>query len=353
MKNRNIYSLKSNNHKPFLFNLVLWLCSFVIVLFAFSQDSNPTKIDYVYTGSFIITILLPVLINLYVLIPKFLKREKYILFIITFVINLLLFSQLNILFFEYFIDYIFPDYYFISYHSNTKLITIFSIFLIGFTLLKLSEDWFYLNREENRSLKNRNQQIQSQLASLRSQINPHFLFNALNVVYALALENKKETTEAIVQLSDILRYVIYDSNTERVSLKNEITLLTNYIEFQKFRHNTSNKIEFTHIIDNENYQIYPMLLLPFVENSFKYGIKGDTENTFVNISINLTANEFKFTIENNYNKASLQNEKEHSGFGIENVMKNLEIVYPNTHVFKIDKTDTRFKVSLKLLENEN
>ncbi len=343
--------INGQNHNALLFNSVLWFCSFIILLSIFSEDSNPNKIDFIYTASFLLTIVIPVLFNLYILIPQFLKREKYLLFVITFISTIIVFTQLNIWFFDYFIDYLFPDYFFISYHSRTKLITIFSVFLIGTTLIKLSIDWFYFNTNENRQLKTEKEQIQTQLSFLRSQINPHFLFNSLNVIYALALESKEETKDAIVQLSDILRYIIYDSSTNQVALKDEITLLNNYIEFQKFRHRESEKIEFKHNIDNDNYLIYPMLLLPLIENSFKYGIKGDMNNTFINISLTQKDDEFVFYIENNYSEDSLNETNEYSGVGIENIKKNLEIVYSKKHEFKISKIKDKFIVSLKLFKN--
>lgn len=348
MENSQFHSVNGNNHNPFLFNVILWLCSFAILLFVFSENSNPKKIDFIYTSSFLVTIIIPVFLNLYIFIPYLLKREKYFLFVIVFISTIIVFTQFNIWFFSHIIDYIFPDYYFISYHSSTKLITLFSVFLIGTTFIKLSEDWIYFNRRENKKLKFENQQIQTQLFALRSQINPHFLFNSLNVIFALALEKKEETTKAIVQLSDILRYVIYDSNTESVSLKNEIILLNNYIEFQKYRHQVSDKIRFTHNIINDNYPIYPMLLLPLIENSFKHGIKGDIENTFINLNITQDDYEFHFFIENNCAKNLVISTKENSGLGIENIQKNLEIVYPDTHLFEITKTETTFMVSLKL-----
>ena len=332
-----------------IFNLVLWTCSFVLFLFVFTEDGQPKTIDFIYTAGFLATIIVPVLINFYALIPYFLKKEKYLIYVILLVFNILIFTQFNIWFFDHFIDYIFPDYYFISYHSNITLFTIFSVFLIVTTLIKLSVDWFYFNSYENRELKIRNQQIQSQLSSLRSQINPHFLFNSLNVIYALAIEQKKETQDAIVQLSDILRYVIYDSNTKRVSIKDEITLIKNYIEFQKFRHQQTENITFHCNIDDENYPIYPMLLLPLVENSFKYGIKGDINHTF--IKINLTQKEHKlvFQIVNNLPENSMQT-SEHSGVGLNNIKKNLEIVYPKSHEFKIEKTKDTFGVTLKIIQ---
>ena len=129
MKNSYSPLIISHNHKALIFNSVLWFCSFIILLFIFSEDSIPKKIDYIYTGSFLVTIIIPVLLNLYFLIPKFLKREKYFLFVVAFITTIIIFTQLNIWFFDYFIDYFFPDYFFISYHSRTKLITIFSVFI--------------------------------------------------------------------------------------------------------------------------------------------------------------------------------------------------------------------------------
>ncbi|WP_370479059.1 sensor histidine kinase [Tamlana flava] len=347
-----INTSKIDNHKPILFNLVLWAISFAILLYSFSGEGVPQQIDYIYTGCFLATIIVPVLINLYVLIPQFLKQEKYLVYCLLFIANLLLFTQLNIWFFTYLIDYLFPDYYFISYHSGTKLITLFSIFLVGTTLIKLSVDWIYYNQNENRLLKLRNQQIETQLALLRSQINPHFLFNSLNVIYSLAIENKAETQHAIVQLSDILRYVIYDSGTERVALKEEVTLLKNYIEFHQFRHQNTDNIKFHCSIDDEQYQIYPMLMLPLLENSFKYGLKSDIENPYIHIDLTLKNKNFIFSIENNYSEIHLENIN-HSGVGIENIKKNLGIVYPKEHQFEIDKTDDTFRVTLKLVHHEN
>lgn len=347
-----INSSKIDNHKPILFNLVLWSVSFAIFLYSFSGDGVPQQIDYIYTGCFLATIIVPVIINLYVFIPAFLKQEKYMVYCLLFIANLLVFTQLNIWFFTYLIDYLFPDYYFISYHSGTKLITLFGIFLVGSTLIKLSVDWIYYNQNENRLLKLRNQQVETQLALLRSQINPHFLFNSLNVIYSLAIENKAETKHAIVQLSDILRYVIYDSGTERVAIREEIKLLKNYIEFHQFRHRQADNIKFHCSIDDENYQVYPMLMLPLLENSFKYGLKSDIENPYIHINLTLKNKNIIFSIENNYSEIHMENNN-HSGVGIHNIRKNLDIVYPKEHEFKIIKTKNTFKVTLKLFTNEN
>jgi hypothetical protein len=334
-----------------VFNSVLWLCVFVVLLFSFSQFSWPKKIDFIYTGSFLVTIMIPVLINLYLLVPNFLKRERYLGFALLFIFNLLLFTQLNNWFFNDLIDHVYPDYYFISYYSIIELIGIFFVFLAGTTLLKLAQDWIHFNTMENRQLKIKNQQIQMQLASLRSQINPHFLFNSLNVIYALALENKETTKDAIVQLSDVLRYIIYDSSTSGVSLKEELLLLKNFIDFQKYRHKKGSKIYLEEEVENEEYSIYPMLLLPLVENCFKHGVPSKDNDTFITIIFKQEGNEFSFQIENHINEDSEITNGVYSGVGLTNLKKNLEIVYPDTHELEINRSKNRFRVSLKLLKD--
>jgi sensor histidine kinase YesM len=347
MKN-SVAELKSKSHNPLIFNSVLWSCTFLVLLFIFSQKNQPKKIDIIYSCCFLFTLIIPTLVNLYVLIPLFLKKEKYLKFIISFIGLLFLFTLFNLWFFDNLIDYIFPDYYFISYATHTKLFIFFFIFLVTTTLIKLAEDWVYFNENENEKLKIENLQMQNQLSTLRSQINPHFLFNSLNVIYALALEKKSKATEAIIQLSDILRYVIYDSNTEFVPLKNEIQLLNNFIDFQKNRHNVSDKIKFDYEILEDDFLIYPMLLLPLLENSFKHGIMQEINNPFINLSLSLNEERFEFFIENNFNKDFVNTDIAHSGLGIENIKKNLKIVYPDKHIFEIKKSHGKFMVTLKL-----
>tara|TARA_R110002049_G_scaffold280945_1_gene460403 strand:+ start:1477 stop:2553 length:1077 start_codon:yes stop_codon:yes gene_type:complete len=353
MKRTNKEAIHKKIHRPLCFNGMVWLFSYVILLFAFSKGKSPIKIDFIYTIGFLVTVALPVLINLYILIPKLLKREKYVYYALGFVVNLILFTKLNQWFLEPILDWWFPNYFFISYTNVLGINTIFIIFLIATTLLKLSEDWFYFNKEENRRLKLDNQHIQMQLTSLRSQINPHFLFNSLNVIYALALEKKEETKDAIVQLSDILRYVIYDSNTLAIPLKDEITLLKNYIDFHKFRSHNFKNIRFTTAIENENYSLYPMLLLPLVENSFKHSTSDDSGNAFITINILQKENTFVFSIKNNTIKNEDILPNEHSGIGLENIKNNLELVYPNTHTFKVEETEDTFAVNVTLTDTKS
>jgi len=322
------------------------------LLFSFSETKTPEKIDYIYTSCFIITIIVPVLINLYLLIPFFLAKEKYVSFGVLFVVNLLLFTQLNAWLFTSFIDVVFPEYYFVSYHENTTLFLIFSVFLVATTLVRLSENWIRLNKVKNDVLKNENIEIQNQLTSLKSQINPHFLFNSLNVLYSLSLDKKKETPSAILQLSHILRYVLYDTDRKHISLDKEIELIHQYLAFQKFRTHDASIVSFEADVDDGTHKIQPMLLLPLIENSFKHGIKGEIENTFINIKMTKNNNEFLFYIENNVSQGPSIEDKEYSGLGLKNIQQNLNLVYPNNHSFEIEKTTDTFAVSLKINLND-
>tara|TARA_R110002050_G_scaffold110892_3_gene223628 strand:+ start:37341 stop:38393 length:1053 start_codon:yes stop_codon:yes gene_type:complete len=348
MSNLNSTILHNKIYRPLLFNSVLWGISYVVLLFVFIKGEAPVKIDVVYTLGFLVTLSLPALINLYILIPKFLEREKYIYYALAVILNLTLFIQLNHWCFAPVLDWFFPNFFFISYTTKAGVNTIFILFLVATTLLKLSENWFYFNREENRRLQLANQHIQMQLTSLRSQINPHFLFNSLNVIYALAIEKREETKDAIVQLSDILRYVIYDSNTQNISIKDEVILLKNYIDFHKFRFHNFKNIIVNSSIENENYPLYPMLLLPLIENSFKHSTIDDSGNAFITIDITQKENTFFFTIENNNTKKEEILPNEYSGIGLENIKNNLELVYPGRYTFTIKETKELFSVNLTL-----
>ena len=338
---------RTNSHNIVVFNTVLWVCSFMILLFLFSGRTTPEKIDYIYTICFIITLIIPVSINLYFLIPTYLKKEKNLVFCLFFILNLVLFSELNPWFFEFIVTTFFNDYYFISYHNKIEIYFIFFIFFTLSSLVKLAEDWIYLNQVENKILKTEKQEIENQLYYLKGQINPHFLFNSLNVLYSLAIDKKEEITNAILQLSDILRYVIYEVETDKISLQKEIHLIKNYIAFEKNRQVKNSKISFEYDVD-EHLEIYPMLLLPIIENSFKHGLKSGVENPFVKIDLNENQKLLVFKISNNFKvKSSLQKE-DYKGIGLKNIKENLALIYPEKHTFNTKIENDIFIVNLSI-----
>lgn len=335
-------------HNPWVFNGVIWLLSFIILAFVFF-DGYPRKIDFLYSFSFLLTLIPPVWVNLYVLIPELLAKGKYVLFSFSFLINLVLFSYANDLLFSRFIDFIFPTYYFISYHSIYQLFLIFGIFLVATMLIKLSENWFFFAKREQKMLELENQKVQTELALLHSQINPHFLFNALNVVYNMALEESKQTTVAILQLSDILRYVIYDTKVPKVQLSKEFLLLENYINFQRNRYASKN-IKFRYASDNEVYVVAPMLFLPLVENAFKHGLRAGGKGGFMDLEVVAEKGVLAFSCVNNYQEK--EEKEEASGIGIANVRKNLELLYQGRYSFDMTQKEDIYSVNLKIKLDE-
>lgn len=343
------YLIKFKHHNPFVFNILLWSLIYVVLLFLFIKNEAALKIDYLYTLAYTVALIIPISFNLYVLVKQFLKKERYVFYFIALIsliiISVLLFEG----FFDQIINTLFKNYFFISYHINTSFTDILIISLIISTLIKLAEDWFYFNQAQNKMIKDAHQITQAQLTALRSQINPHFLFNALNVIYAMSLEQREETQNAVLQLSDILRYHIYDADSNKVNLKQEIELINNYIAFQQNRHAADIAIEFTHQIEDSSTEIYPMLILPLLENAYKHGGVNASGRHFIKMSIIQQRDIFKFEIENSRTvNHSETNDNQSSGVGLKNVQENLKIVYPVMHQLNIQKNTDVYKVDLTI-----
>jgi len=181
------------------------------------------------------------------------------------------------------------------------------------------------------------------------QINPHFLFNSLNVLYNLALKASKDTPGAIVKLSDILRYVIYKAGEKEIFLKSEISLLQNYIDLQRYRIDDNSIISFDTNISEDDVSAAPMLFLPLVENAFKHGIKGTVDHGFINIYLSASKDKIDFIIENNKSADAVLDQEKPSGIGLKNIADRLQLIYPDKHHFEIFDKDDKFKVKLTIL----
>lgn len=342
------YLIKFKHHNPFVFNILLWCLIYVVLLFIFTKNEEALNVDYLYTLAYTVALIIPISFNLYILIPQFLKKERYVFYLVLLLILIILSVFCFESFFDQIINNLFTNYFFISYHINTSFAVILMTALIITALIKLAEDWFYFNQAQNKLVKDAHQITQSQLTALRAQINPHFLFNALNVIYAMSLEQRSDTKDAVIQLSDILRYIIYDANTNKVTLKQEIELINNYIAFQKNRTADGLEITFNNSIENTDFEIYPMLLLPLLENAYKHGDTNTDGKFFIKVTINQQQSIFKFEIENSTAIDGTDNNEEESGIGLKNVQENLKIVYPKKHILSIQKNELSCKVHLEI-----
>ena len=312
----------------------------------FSNTGKIEKIDYIYTALFHINIVVAVYINLLWLIPGLLSRKKILLYILSVTLVIVGSAELNIIFFDKLVDYVLPGYYFISYYEFTDIIKFVTVYVVITSLIKLAKSWFKLSETNKRLTELQKEKTEIELKALRAQVNPHFLFNSLNVLYSLVLKKSDESPKAIIMLSDILRYVIYESNKDFVRLRGEVKLINDYISLQRYRVDDNSDIQFTSDLKEKNLKIAPMLFLPLIENSFKHGIKGDTGKTYVNISLVGERSYIQFEIDNNKGFVEQLEKDKHSGIGLTNIKNRLNLLYPGKHELEINDDNEVFRIKL-------
>lgn len=190
------------------------------------------------------------------------------------------------------------------------------------------------------------QQLQMELSGLKAQLNPHFFFNTLNNIYSLAQQGSTHTAGTVAELSELMRYVLYETGSDTVPLEREIYFIKNYIELERIRHADSNAINFEWQGNAGTVTIAPLLFVPFIENAFKHGIQEDTGKGFVEIIMILTGNELTVEIKNSKPEKTV--EKKPTGIGLANAGKRLELLYPGRHTLVINDTGAFFEVSLTI-----
>lgn len=206
----------------------------------------------------------------------------------------------------------------------------------------------YKSLEKNKTLENKILQAQLQIKEqelkfLKLQIHPHFLFNSLNTIYGFALRKKDEAPEMILKLSNLLDYILYQVDKPKVSLQDEINHLEDYISLEEMRFHDTLNVSFQKENINADIQIAPMLLIPFLENSFKHGKIVD-EKLEVAINLSINNDNLVFEIKN----SSENEENQRKGIGLENIQKRLEMLYPNAHQLIVEAEENQFKIQLQI-----
>lgn len=206
-------------------------------------------------------------------------------------------------------------------------------------------------KEQNEKYTMEKEHLEKELNLLRTQLHPHFLFNTMNNLYALSLEDGSKTSEGIAQISELLRSVLYECNEREIPLEREINIIKNYIELERMRYGDCLKVHFNVEGDTGQLKIAPMILFTFVENCFKHGCSQDASNPFVDVKINVNNGSMLFEAENSKpNNVTETEESKYGGVGLNNVKKRLGILYPGRFVLNFGSTDCCYKVSLKLMQ---
>jgi sensor histidine kinase YesM len=329
-------------------HLLFWSLCFLAFLHLFKTGNIPEKIDYIYTGLFQLTVIPAVYINLEWLLPYFNRTKKLWVYVLGLTSLLIVFSYFNYKFFQDWSVWLLPDYFFISYFSLTEVILFFSVYLILTSLLKLSRAWFTVNELSQQLLQSEKEKVQIELKSLRSQINPHFLFNTLNSIYSLSLDKDSRLPGTVLQLSDIMRYYLYESREDFVSLEKELQILNDYIQLQRIRSGSLLDLDMEVSGEVKDKKIAPLLLLTFAENAFKHGAKGETGKSFIHLRITITENKFHFFLENNKGHIDTVEPDQFRGLGLENVRRRLALLYPGKHQLWVNEARDKFSITLQL-----
>jgi two-component system, LytTR family, sensor kinase len=276
-------------------------------------------------------------LNLLVLIPRYLNRKKIGLYI----------TLVAILFlgFMYAINIVPMEGH---KESGFRRENFFAIFPYLFIWAMSTVYWFVTDKIKIEQLmkEKENENLKTELSFLRSQVSPHFLFNVLNNMVAMARLKSEQLEPSLIRLSGLMRYMLYESDETRVSLQRETEYVNSYIELQKIRYAKSLIIR-TEIDLGDNQLIEPMLLIPFIENAFKHGT-GNVTDAVIDITLKISDGLIDFRVKNKYDPANEEIKDTVAGIGLPNVIRRLNLLYNQKHILTINKENDWFTVSLQI-----
>lgn len=328
--------------KELLFQIILNIT--VFVFFAFDRRLPGIESHKIF---FYLNYAIAALVISYVLLPRFLYKNRYW----EFAVYTLVVAVVVIFVEESFLEQIFyPDTrgrkfssVFFTLLSTMPTVTI----LVGF---KFAWDALTKQREV---LKLRNWVKESELQFLKSQINPHFLFNNMNNIYSYAVEQSPKTPEMILELSSVLRYMLYECTASFVPLKKEIEHLENYVNLSKLQIEGRGQVNFEVGSMSFEYRIAPLILTVFVENAFKHSASSQTNHIVIEVDVRMDGpGIFYFRCYNTYLSQS-NTQHLNTGIGLENVKKRLQLIYPSSHLLKIKNENGFYEVNLTVDLNKN
>jgi LytS/YehU family sensor histidine kinase len=325
------------------FHLAGWILFTLIYLVIFSRFW-PIKTSFIRTLGNVLPMIFIFYANIF-LVNRYLEKKQYVLYLAIVGIIILLLTGLRTQF-----NLLFPE---ITYDSilNTEkrgwrlgaFATNGSILLFS-TLYQIIQNRNRMERENEQFMA---RQHEAQLLFLRAQINPHFLFNTLNNIYALAVVRSEKTADMVLKLSNLLRYVIYDGQEKMVRLQREIEQIGAFVELFQMRSEDPLDISFDYEGNVEGRNIEPMILIPIVENCFKHCDFDTNEKAYVRIKLKVEGRQIHFQTENSKNEMDTQKDKV-GGVGLDNIRKRLELKYPDCFSLEVDNQPDRFYVNLHM-----
>jgi two-component system, LytTR family, sensor kinase len=332
--------------KKWFYHTVFWIVYFLFISITFFNAYGIHDIwFYFQLLAFMPFSIGLVYFNNYTLIPALLHRKKYLYYALALCMAILTAS---------FADQVIKKYYvhigltIFTYTSGLDIKSLFSeavglFYLMGFTTsIKISKDWI---TNQQRQQEREKQYLETELNFLKTQIHPHFFFNTLNNLYSLTLKKSDQAPEVVLKLSALMSYMLYESNTAKVSLNKEISYLQNYLDLEKLRFGQRIYIVFEIEGQIEDVTIPPMLLILFIENSFKHGIKNNVNKIRIDISLKVEGGWLFFMVKNPLGDRPVSR---NAGIGLKNAARRLDLLYGSQYQLDLSEKDNEFTVSLKI-----
>lgn len=283
--------------------------------------------------------------NLFYLIPNYLNKKQFGTYLLLLLAASVVLTPLRVIFFYFRFSH--EPALQQSLLSNLNLYFVVTFLIAGSSsIFQIITDWL---RQLTERQELQTQTMQSELRFLKSQINPHFLFNTLNNLYALTLKKSDKAPDIVIKLSEMMRYMLYECNEKQVPLYKEVNYLRNYLDLEALRQHDNIRIDFNVEGQVGDQQIAPLLFIPFLENSFKHGLNTQLVGGFVDIHLAVTNTAVNFSISNSKGQAIVRPDGRPSGgIGLENVRRRLNLLYPDRHKLVVSNTPNTFEVRLHI-----
>ena len=336
------------NLKTVAWHTIFWICLF---LYEWLPSSS---IHDCYQAAFNAAILnVPIIMvatyfHIFVTFEKFLLKKKYGLFALSLGLSLVVFGFLRrVVNFYMIMSVLYPTKATNLYYLPKITIDAVNVHLfVGLGIMIYSIRKWAEQRHINEELMK--EKVAAELSLLKSQVQPHFIFNTLNNIYMLSLKNSPQTSDMIYRLSALLSYMLYDTKRQYIEIEKEIDYVKNYINLEKIRYGERFDVQLNVFNNVRGVHVTPLLFLPLVENAFKHGVSNAVKDSWIHIDISLKKNMLIFKIENSVIKEKNVSNGFGNGIGLENLKRRLEILYPNRHELKVMNDDCSHLATLKI-----
>ena len=349
-----IFKAQHTKNLRILLHFIFWVIVGSFYLIVFNRNSEIRAVSYILSaGLFPVAFLESYFFN-YTLIPKYLGKKRYGRFFLYSFYTVLTSTWLSFLVVFFALIFILNKDASLDpavFHPELQVISLNFIVFLAISIKQVKRV-FYMQQEKNElektALTTELKLKEAELKLLKAQVHPHFLFNTLNNLYGLTLEKSDEAPGLVLRLSEILDYILYRCDEQRVLLSEEISNLKNYIEIEKIRYSEKLKLQQKFPEDCKSFKIAPLIILPFVENAFKHGVSNFPGIALVKINVSLTEKNLIVIIENSRNPIKIKSDNHSAGIGLKNVRKRLDLMYPEKYILTLEEKPETYSVNLTL-----